>query len=167
MTCDHLDGDAIQRADVELENPGSVANPWKLFPYAHQLGEYRCQIVIDYLPEGGAEGEVFSATSLPFTMTKKKSTPSSGGHTGGTGGTSSGSKKNKTMMWAIPVALVVLAMFLGLSVMVIKYRRLQHSFLAFAARGNYTRQEDDLDDEDNMVVGFHAGIILCLMLRLI
>lgn len=79
--------------------------------------------------------------------------PSAKGHAG-----DSDSKSKKTLMWAIPVALVVLALFLGLGVMVYKYRRLQHSFLAFAARGNYTRQEDDLDDDDdNMVVGFHAG----------
>lgn len=153
MECGTLDGDAINssQVNVDLENPGSVINPWKLFPFKGQFNDYRCHIVIDYKADEGSR--VFSVLSNIFTITKKKA-PKSGGHTGTSGGKSKGTK---TMMWAIPVALVVLALFAGLGVMVYKYRRLQHSFLAFAARGNYTRQEDDFEDDDNMVVGFHAG----------
>ena len=68
-------------------------------------------------------------------------------------------KKAKTFIWAIPVALVLVACLFGLLLMVYKYRRLQHSFLAFAARSSYTRQENDFDDDDddNMVVGFRSG----------
>ena len=159
LQCGVLDGDVIDLSsvNVELDNPGSIANPWRLFPADEQLSEFHCQIVIEYIPDGSIQdGRVFTVASKHFIMSKK-STPSAGGHIG----TSSGkSKGTKTMMWAIPVALVVLALFAGLGVMVYKYRRLQHSFLAFAARGNYTRQEDDLEDDDNMVVGFHAGKFL-------
>ena len=66
-------------------------------------------------------------------------------------------------MWAIPVALVALALVLGLGVMVYKYRRLQYSFLAFAARGSYTRHEDMEDGDeldDNMIVEFRTGLFL-------
>ena len=78
------------------------------------------------------------------------------------------SKKRNTLVWAIPVALVVIALLVvGLLLMAYKYRRLQNSFLAFAARGGYSRQMDDYaddDDDDNMGVAFHAGIVLHLTL---
>lgn len=157
LVCSVLYGDVIEPTiNVALQNPGSVANPWSLFPANEQLNEYHCRIEIDYIPDGTVGGHPLTVTSQYFVMSKKK-TPNSGGHTATSGGKS---KSTKTMMWAIPVALVVLALFAGLGVMVYKYRRLQHSFLAFAARGNYTRQEDDLEDDDNMVVGFHAGKFL-------
>ena len=74
------------------------------------------------------------------------------------------SKKRNTLVWAVPVALVVIALVVGLLLMAYKYRRLQNSFLAFAARGGYSRQMDDYadddDDDDNMGVAFHAGIVL-------
>ena len=77
------------------------------------------------------------------------------------------SKKRNTLVWAIPVALVVIALVIGLLLMAFKYRRLQNSFLAFAARGGYSRQMDDYPDDDddhNMGVAFHAGIVLHLTL---
>ena len=72
------------------------------------------------------------------------------------------SKKQSVLVWAIPVALVLLAAIAGLLLMAYKYRRLRNSFLALAARGGYKRQIDyDLDeDDDNVGVAFHAGIDL-------
>ncbi|XP_065643825.1 sortilin-related receptor isoform X5 [Hydra vulgaris] len=64
--------------------------------------------------------------------------------------------RSKTIIWAIPVALVLIALLSGLIAMVYKYRRLQRSFLAFAARGSYAHQ-DEFDDDDNMAVGFRSG----------
>ena len=75
------------------------------------------------------------------------------------------SKKRNTLVWAIPVALVVIVLVIGLLLMAYKYRRLQNSFLAFAARGGYSRQMDDYaddDDDNNMGVAFHAGTVLHL-----
>lgn len=73
------------------------------------------------------------------------------------------SKKQSVLVWAIPVALVLLAAIAGLLLMAYRYRRLRNSFLALAARGGYSRQMDyDLDeDDDNMGITFHAGIGLC------
>ena len=73
------------------------------------------------------------------------------------------SKKQSVLVWAIPVALVLLAAIAGLLLMAYRYRRLRNSFLALAARGGYSRQMDyDLDEnDDNMGITFHAGIGLC------
>lgn len=65
----------------------------------------------------------------------------------------SGSKK--ALIWAIPVALVVLVLFIALVAMVAKYRSLQRSFMAFANRG-YARAEEE---EDEVAVTFHQGIL--------
>ena len=156
MRCEiTIEGDMVVTAvDEDLQNPGSIVNPMQFFA-EQRNGSYSCRIEIDYAPENPDAG-LTTALSERFDIVKGPKTPNSGGHTGGNPKPSS-RRRNNTLMWAIPVALVVLALFLGLGVMVYKYRRLQHSFLAFAARGNYTRQEDDLDDDDNMVVGFHAG----------
>jgi len=63
------------------------------------------------------------------------------------------SSSNKTLVWAIPVALVVLVLIIALVVMVAKYRSLQRSFMAFANRG-YTRAEEE---DDDVAVTFHQG----------
>ena len=66
-------------------------------------------------------------------------------------------KKANRLVWAVPVALVLFALLIGVLIMVVKYRRLQNSFLAFAARGSYTRHHDDDDDDLSMAVEFRAG----------
>ena len=113
---------------------------------------YKCSVVIVYLsmaPDGGN----LTRTSESFDINSPQA---------------KASKKRNTLVWAIPVALVVIALVVGLLlIMAYKYRRLQNSFLAFAARGGYSRQMDDYaddDDDDNMGVAFHAGIVLHLTL---
>ena len=112
---------------------------------------YKCSVVIVYLsmaPDGGN----LTRTSESFDINSPQA---------------KASKKRNTLVWAIPVALVVIALVVGLLLMAYKYRRLQNSFLAFAARGGYSRQMDDYaddDDDDNMGVAFHAGIVLHLTL---
>jgi len=85
--------------------------------------------------------------------------PKDGGHAKHHASTGGKGKKGKTYVWAIPVALVLTACVAGFALMVYKYRRLQLSFLNFAARSNYTRTENDFDedDDDNMIVGFRSG----------
>ena len=72
------------------------------------------------------------------------------------------SKKQSALVWAVPVALVLLMAIAGLLLMAYKYRRLRNSFLVLVARGGYSQQIDyDLDeDDDNVGVAFHAGIDL-------
>ena len=62
-------------------------------------------------------------------------------------------KSKKTLVWAIPVALVVLVLVVALVVMFAKYRSLQRSFMAFANRG-YNRADDE---DDDVAVSFHPG----------
>ena len=65
------------------------------------------------------------------------------------------SPSKKTLIWAIPVALVVLVLFIALVVMVAKYRSLQRSFMSFANRG-YARADEE---DDEVAVTFHQGIL--------
>ena len=81
----------------------------------------------------------------------------SGGTSGRSGkSTGHGPTKSKTLIWAIPVALVVLILVFALVIMIYKYRTLQRSFLAFAHRG-YRRTGED-DDDDDVAVTFHQGM---------
>ncbi len=66
-----------------------------------------------------------------------------------------GAKKSSksTLVWAIPVTLVVLILVVALVIMVTKYRSLQRSFMAFANRG-YSRADEE--DED-VAVTFRTG----------
>ena len=111
---------------------------------------HNCIIHLTYAYEGGKP--LLALQSKPFIY-PSNAKAKTGKHTG------KGGSKSKTLVWVIPVALVLAACLLGLALMVYKYRRLQHSFLAFAARSSYTRQENDFDDDDddNMVVGFRSG----------
>ena len=73
-------------------------------------------------------------------------------NTGGTSSKSTSNKtlKNKRLIWAIPVGVVLVVLMIGIVVMAVKYRRLQHNFLAFAARGSYARQRDNDENEDDL-----------------
>ena len=112
---------------------------------------HKCSVVIVYLSKSRDGAELIKTSDLFDTNSPQ----------------AKASKKQNTIAWAIPVALVVIALVVGLLLMAYKYRRLQNSFLAFAARGGYSRQMDDYaddDDDDNMGVAFHSGIVLHLTL---
>ncbi|XP_065056294.1 sortilin-related receptor-like [Rhopilema esculentum] len=69
------------------------------------------------------------------------------------GKSTSSSSTKRTLVWAIPVGLMVLVLFVAFVVMLVKYRNLQRSFMAFANRG-YNRADDD---DDEVAVTFHQG----------
>lgn len=123
--------------------------PQKLADNNVKAGTYQCTIVLTY---GGELTLLRQSETFQIRYDGKNLFPFKQGKI------QAEKKKSNTLVWAIPVALVLLALLLGLLLMGYKYRRLQHSFLAFAARGNYSRHEDDFDDDDdNMVVGFRQG----------
>lgn len=137
---------------VPLKSSNSLETPKMYFPNGTKNDDYSCSISLKY------KNKDFRSKYFNYPVQNK-------GDSSTSRGTEPMTNKN-VLVWAIPVALVALALLLGLGVMFYKYRRLQYSFLAFAARGSYTRQEDELDDadDDNMIVGFRSGNpVLCLV----
>nr|AAC63362.1 head-activator binding protein precursor [Hydra viridissima] len=144
LKCNQIVDEIMLDGDTRIKNMDAL-----LLSYGGKLrNTYSCVILIAY---ESSEGNPFNRTSTPFQYTpvgtlEAAPVKQQENHS---------SFKSKAIIWGIPVALVLIALFVGLFVMIYKYRRLQHSFLAFAARGSYAHQ-DDFDD-DNMVVGFHSG----------
>lgn len=107
---------------------------------------YNCTVQIEVRHENTGETKVINSPSYKFTtkaFDDGKMKPQIGKQ----------KRSKSTLVWAIPVALVVLILVVALVIMVTKYRSLQRSFMAFANRG-YSRAEEE--DED-VAVSFHQG----------
>jgi len=150
IACYSTNSDFIQVAGLNsVNNRNIIYSIEKLFKNQTFLmnPQVKCYIQIQYFSLGQQNPLTVQSEEFDYKVSGSTS-PRTGEK----------SKKN-TLIWAIPVALVVLCLFVGLFLMAYKYRRLQNSFLAFAARGSYSRQTDDFDDDedDNMAVGFRSG----------